>query len=127
MAISVTSGPRVLLAACVLLAAISASHQQKRAIDCRRFVFAPICRGVAAKRSDPTLGRLFHALQHQKRLLAENESDFLQPATVSPDVRDLAAPAPQLLNNEQELDARRDSAYRFYMPRLAPPRSEYEY
>jgi len=37
----------------------------------RRFVFAPICRGVAAKRTDPAVGfgmtRFLHAMQQQQR------------------------------------------------------------
>ncbi|CAB3370034.1 Hypothetical predicted protein [Cloeon dipterum] len=119
MATSVTSVPRVLLAACVLLAAISASHQQKRAIDCRRFVFAPICRGVAAKRSDPGLGRFVSIVQHHHR----------QAATASPEVRELAVPAPQVASNEQDLDGHRDTAYRLYIPARFPaaPHPEYEY
>ncbi|XP_065333892.1 uncharacterized protein LOC135935473 isoform X2 [Cloeon dipterum] len=119
MATSVTSVPRVLLAACVLLAAISASHQQKRAIDCRRFVFAPICRGVAAKRSDPGLGRFVNIVQHHHR----------QAATASPEVRELAVPAPQVASNEQDLDGHRDTAYRLYIPARFPgaPHPEYEY
>merc|ERR1712226_1240341 len=40
------------------------------AFDCRRYVFAPVCRGVTSKRSDPTLtqqNRLYYSILQQMR------------------------------------------------------------
>ncbi|KAF4524543.1 hypothetical protein B566_EDAN002817 [Ephemera danica] len=66
-----SSTPRALLLAALLLAAIASSAQQR--IDCRRFVFAPICRGVAAKRSVSGDNRLLHSAQQQQQQRSATE------------------------------------------------------
>nr|BAV78807.1 elevenin [Plautia stali] len=52
-----------------------ATCQRSRSVNCKKMVFAPICRGVAAKRA----GKVFYPNQLQQTYPQRNTNQFMSP------------------------------------------------